>query len=507
MPTKPTGIQARVFKNGIYSALSWVFPIIFAVIVTPIVVRGLGNELYGLYAVILGFISYSFTFGIGKTAAKYVAEYKATGETDKISETVSAALWLSLGIGILGAALVALSANYIISNVLLIPSELHDTAVTALYLAGLTILMTMLSQVFQSVLQGLQRFDRFVFLTNLSVFLLNLGSVFIVIEGYRVLALLGWNLIVAIAIGAAFYLNARRLLPEFEFTFRIRPELRNIVFRYGGNIIIYQIFSNLFLLFERAWIVRNFGSEALTFYVVPMTLGIYLHGFIASIVLVLFPVVNELLAEREKLVRLYHKSTRLILFIIVFALTTTIVSGKIFLAVWMKSDDFAVRSYSILVIHITTFAILAAMTIVWHITESFKRSGVNVLAVFLWMAISIPLMIILSTSMQTDGVAVARLIGVFVFIPLILYTESRFLGRIFWSFWVSVLWKIAVAAGASVIVEKVIFSWIQPGWPCLIIGGAAGGVVYVSVILAVGYFSNDDRNMVMKLIFRKDGAA
>ncbi len=123
---------------------------------------------------------------------------------------------------------------------------------------------------------------------NHSVSLLNLGSIFIVIDGYGVLALVAWNLIVALAIGAAFYFNARRLLPEFEFTFRIRSELRNVVLRYGGSIIVYQAFSNLFLLFERGWIVRNFGSEALTYYVVPMTLGIYLHGFIASLALVYF---------------------------------------------------------------------------------------------------------------------------------------------------------------------------------------------------------------------------
>ena len=124
MPNNSVGTQARIFKNGIYSALSWVFPIIFAFVATPVVVRGLGDELYGLYAVILGFISYSFTFGIGKTAAKYVSEYKATGEFAKISETVSAALWLSLGIGIIGAAIVALTANYIVSNILLIPPPL-----------------------------------------------------------------------------------------------------------------------------------------------------------------------------------------------------------------------------------------------------------------------------------------------------------------------------------------------------------------------------------------------
>ena len=66
MPDEPLNRRKRLVKNGVFSALSWFFPLLLAFIVTPIVVRGLGGELYGLYAVILGFISYSFTFGIGK---------------------------------------------------------------------------------------------------------------------------------------------------------------------------------------------------------------------------------------------------------------------------------------------------------------------------------------------------------------------------------------------------------------------------------------------------------
>ncbi len=177
-----------------------------------------------------------------------------------------------------------------------------------------------------------------------------------------------------------------------------------------------------------------------------------------------------------------------------------------FLTIWID-DAFAMKSFSILVIHITTFAVLAAMTIVWQITESFKRVGLNIFAVFLWVAISIPLMIILSGPLQTEGVAIGRLIGVFIFIPMILYVEGRFLGGIFWRFWGSVLWKITLAAAAAAIVEKCILSWIQPGWPCLIFSGVAGGTVYGAVIIAVEFFSKDERNMVRQIMFGKNGIA
>ncbi len=499
MSPEPTGMKVRIFKNGIYSALSWVFPIIFAVIVTPVIVRGLGNELYGLYAVILSFISYSFTFGIGKTAAKYVSEYKATGEIDKISETVSAALWLSLGIGIVGAAIVALTANYIVANVLVIPPPLHDTAVSALYLASLTILMTMLSQVFQSVLQGLQRFDRFVVLTNLSVFLLNLGSVLIVVEGYGVLALLVWNLIVAVLIGAAFYLNARRLLPEFTFRFSIDGELWRASIKYASSIIIYQVFANALLLFERFLIVRKFGPKAVTFYVVPMLIGLYFHGFVSSLVLVIFPVINELLTDKEKLARLYQTSSKIILTLTGFFLVTSVITGRVFLNVWMD-NKFPADSYWILVCHVLTFGILSVTVIVWQMNESHRAANLNALVTILWLFISAPLMFALADRWQSIGIAFARLAGVIVFLAMIVVTEQRFLGGVLYRFWGSTLVRLAIAIVLTGFAEWIVIGIFQPSWLVFIGAGLTGAVIFAGVLFATSYLKEDEKAVLTSLI-------
>ena len=498
MSTNIGGRQAKIFRNGIYSALSWVFPIIFAVIVTPVVVRGLGNELYGLYAVILGFISYSFTFGIGRTAAKYVSEYKATGEFDKISETVSAALWLSLSIGIVGAAIVALTADRLVTDVLRIPPPLHDTAVSAIYLACLTILMTMLSQVFQSVLQGLQRFDRFVFLTNVSVFLLNLGSVAIVIYGYRVLALLLWNLVVVAVMGAAFYFNARRLLPEFTIRFSIERELWRASVKYAFSIVVYQVFANILLLFERFWIARKFGTEALTFYVVPMMVGLYFHSFVSSLVLVIFPVINELLADRQTLKRLYQTSTKIILTLTGFFLVTSIVTGRVFLMVWMKGD-FPPESYWILVNHVLTFGILSVTVIVWQMNESHRLASLNAIVTVVWLAISAPLMIALSYRWGTTGVAFARLAGVIVFLAMIVVAERKFLGGVLYGFWASTLLRLVAAAALTGFAEWITIGMLPSGWPALIGVGSLGLVVYAVVLFVTGFLKEDEREVLRGL--------
>lgn len=485
--------------NSVFSLISWLFPLLISFVATPIIVRGLGNDSYGLYALIAGFISYSFSFGIGKTAAKYVSEYTASGETEKISGVLSTIFWFSLSIGVLGTAIISIFAKSIVADVLQIDAGQQALAVTALYLACVTILVYMISQIFQFALQGLHRFDKYSILINLNGILLNGGSILVVWNGGGVLALLCWNLAVVFLICLLFYFSARRLLPNAKIRFTFDKAMTQSVLKYGTSIILYQFFANLLLIFERAWITRKFGTEAVTFYVVPMTLAIYMHGFIGSLVLVLFPFVNELLNDREKLTTLYQKANKIVVAVIAFCVLSLICGGKMFLGVWI-GQDFADNAFTVLAVHVLTFGILAVMTISWQLAEGFGHAVLNALSTGTWVLISIPLMIFSADNWHNEGIAVSRLIGVLATLPLILYIERRFLQRIAWGFWARTLASIVAATIAAVLVEKFIFSVAPATWLMLIAAVAAGGAVYAIVLVLTGFLSKEERGMLRDVL-------
>src|SRR5688500_14017393 len=158
MDDTPVKTRRSMFANSILGSLSWFSPIILGFISTPILVKGLGNDDYGLYAIILGFLSYSFTFGIGKAAAKYTAEYSASNEPEKLSQSLSAVLFFSAAVGAVGAAVLAMVTPWVVSTILMMPESQRPTAETGLYIACVTGLMVMISQVFQNTLQGMHRF-------------------------------------------------------------------------------------------------------------------------------------------------------------------------------------------------------------------------------------------------------------------------------------------------------------------------------------------------------------
>src|SRR5688572_6007059 len=96
MPVETPSKRSRLLKNSIYGLFSWLLPIVPTMIATPIVVEGLGKDQYGLFVVILGFITYFFTNGVGRIAAKYVAEYRSTGENEKISAIISSTILIGI---------------------------------------------------------------------------------------------------------------------------------------------------------------------------------------------------------------------------------------------------------------------------------------------------------------------------------------------------------------------------------------------------------------------------
>ena len=133
--SETTSAGRRYILNTAFGGMSWILPILISFVATPIILKKLGVVQYGLYATILGFISYSFVFGIGKVLVKYVAEYRASGETENISIVVSSTFWLSLCFAAAGAVIAAAFATPLVRDVLAVPETEQRIAIVGIYLA------------------------------------------------------------------------------------------------------------------------------------------------------------------------------------------------------------------------------------------------------------------------------------------------------------------------------------------------------------------------------------
>jgi len=156
-----------------------------------------------------------------------------------------------------------------------------------------------------------------------------------------------------------------------------------------------------------------------------------------------------------------------------------------------------------LVILSVTFGINALGMIVWQLAEAFKYPSLNALSTAMWIIVSIPLMFAAADTWQSEGIAFSRLLGVLFTIPMIFYIEKRFLGQIFWGFWLGIISRIAIAAGALMTVESYILSRLETGWLSLAFGLAAGAVTFCLVLLLIGFITREERTMIREILFRK----
>ncbi|MBK8467146.1 MAG: oligosaccharide flippase family protein [Chloracidobacterium sp.] len=487
-----------IFRNVVYGSLTWILPIGLGFVATPIIVRSLGNSDYGIYALVLGFISYSFTFNFGRAITKYIAEYRVTGESEKIRDVVSASFFLNIVIGLIGVFVMCLSAGWLVRTVFNIEPEAQHKTITAIYIASGIIFLWMLSQVFTSVLQGIQRFDVYSKIFTANSFVLTLGNLALAYFGYGLLSLLTWNIVVLSAFFIVFGYAARRLLPEFGITFKFNSETLKLVLRYSSAIVATQLLANLLLLFERGFITHRLGPESLTYYVVPMSLGLYLHGFVASLVQVVFPLASELKNEPEKLLRLYSKATKVICLLVVFVVVSVSVESSLFLRLWM-GEAFAVNSASLLVLHITCFGLIAIVSVAWQMTEGLGRPQFNAIATAVCTTIGISLMILLSNGLGNFGVALARLIAFIVMFFSIFVVEKMFFKKMQFRFWLALTGNLALAAITAAAVEYSISSSLPSNWPSLILAIFVGGLVYCLILWLLNFVTEDDKLLVKRI--------
>src|SRR5713101_6442304 len=86
----PKTVVRNVFSNWLVLGAN----VVYAMLITPVVVRALDKELYGVWSYLNGLLTYSelLYVGLGSALIKYVAQYRARGESQRVNEVFSAVL-------------------------------------------------------------------------------------------------------------------------------------------------------------------------------------------------------------------------------------------------------------------------------------------------------------------------------------------------------------------------------------------------------------------------------
>jgi len=418
----------RTVNNAIFNTLGWVSSLGLSFFFLPYIVAKLGVDAYGILTLVLTVIGYFavLDLGLGNAVVKYVAEYSATEDSEKMNEVIGASVMVLSLLGLLGAVAIFSIAGLLVTHFLKIPKELVSAAYVSFCISSVGFFVTMVFSAISAIPNGLNRYD----ITSLTTFIMGavtmVGTVIILYLGYGVLQVVCLNFVITL-LGVLIYpLVLRRIMP----TIRLKPTLKLPVLRKVLSFGLYTFFNRVAYLLnyqaDRVVMGALLGIASVTYYVVPFTLVNRVTNVTVRIGSVIFPAISELQGSDryDTINELYLISSRIILVISTAICLPLFVFGGRFLTLWM-GPDFGAKADNVMLILTVGLYINALTNVPSFVADGLGRpklSGIaGVTAAFLNVAFLIPL----TKYYGIVGAALAFLISNVAVSPLFIWYVNR----------------------------------------------------------------------------------
>ncbi len=189
----------RDAKSAFYNVLDYVSQPFLLLVATPIVVRHLGLESYGIWAVVNGLAGglAVFGLGIGDAAIKHVAACRGRSDYPGAARVFEATLSLSITTGVIGGGLVLLAANVIARYAFHMEAGDYALAATAIRAGAVLLALRWIESAYTSTLKAHERYDISAKVCIAIKTLAIISMIVLVLYSYGVVAILlttaGWT--------------------------------------------------------------------------------------------------------------------------------------------------------------------------------------------------------------------------------------------------------------------------------------------------------------------------
>lgn len=338
-PSGQRSISYKVIKNTVYNIFGRFWGILVSIFLTPYIISSIGLERFGVWAIV-GVVTGYFgllDLGIGTSFVKYIAEFYAKKEFDKINNIINTGFTLYCALAIVTTMLIFLLKNPILAF-LNMPAYLRYEAGVVLVI-GITLFgASNAMSPFAAVQGGLQRMD---ISNNIAAAMSTVniaGTIFFLSHGYGLIGLMINNVIIFIGMAAVNIIIAYKLLPELRFRiFSFDQSIFKKLFRFGYHMQIAKVAGIIAGQTDKILITCFLSIGFVTFYQLGSSIVYYAASLAAILTSALMPAFSEIEArsERPRLVEAYLRSMKYISFFIVPIFIYLIISAQQVIFMWM----------------------------------------------------------------------------------------------------------------------------------------------------------------------------
>lgn len=335
-------------RNALWNLVGSGLPLLAAAASIPYTLRCLGDEAFGILALIWALIGYFglFDLGIGRALTFEVSRLRASDAPEQISPTLRAGLLMTAGAGLLGAFVIFELAPYLASGWLKISPLYQADAQLSFEIAAIGIVPTTVTSGLRGALEGFGRFGA----SNLNRMFLGLGmfvlpALSVWLHGNQLWMIAFYLVVARLLVLSVAAIQLRQYLMASTLA-RLRDYVRPL-FAYGFWITVTGIVGPLMVYGDRFFVSSAIGAEQLPYYAIPQEALQRLLLIPAAVCGALLPHLVKQPAEYlEVTYRSVRRKVTLIMLIVCF---TAAVFAYPALAWWLSSE-FAGKSLPILLI-------------------------------------------------------------------------------------------------------------------------------------------------------------
>jgi O-antigen/teichoic acid export membrane protein len=458
-----------------------------ALILSPFIIRRLGDDNYGLWALTVSLAEYYWIVDLGFRSAtiKYSAHYRTLGEHGRVNEILNTALFYSACIGPL-----LLAANYFAAPRL--SAAMHVTnplfPKMLMIVVGAWVLGSLFN-VFSSCLEGFQRFDLInkIYLAGTAV--RSFGTAALLFAGYGVLEMAVIVLVAQALVHLLSFLAFRSVFPTLRFSPRfVKFSALRTMLSYGGHSVLASVAQRV--LNQGAPLVIGFLLPArfVGYYAAASRLLDYTVEGIGRVGMVSNPSAAEMVAKKAS-DRLHQLSVITNRYSLALFLPLTIFLGAYaepLLAAWIKKPQFAADAAPVLL------ALLAGVTVAqagqYNSTSILFGMGRHQIYSRALLAEAVLTLGGVALAIRPFGiVGAAWVVSILMLLnrgALTAWLLSRELGVNYLRFLGEVYQPLALALPALAVLLALRFT-VLPGsnWPQLILAGIIGTACYAPLAI------------------------
>ena len=325
-PSEVTG--RRLVRNTLVNALGNASGAVVTIALTPFLLHHLGPASYGVWLLALtltfsnGYLALA-DLGLSEASVRFIAEARATNDTDTINSIASTTTAVFGVVGIVvGAAVVGLASAFV--HVFDISPDLTHAATLVFILAALQIVTDLPATGMLAVIEGAQAYSWLRVIDVGGRLVWAVLVVVAVLQGHGIVALATIALGVSLVEAVAAVVVAHHVQPGLQVRVRHanRPTLKR-TFRFGSAIAALRVLSVVYAQMDRAIVGLVIGVAAVASYEVAYRVQSIaaLALIIAGSALIPAAAYNAARSDEERQRELYLRGTK---YAVAFILSVTI---------------------------------------------------------------------------------------------------------------------------------------------------------------------------------------